>query len=280
MSGWNGSRGALAWALWGAGILVGSLGAAGATSAGTAANPVGGTNQTTAVAPALCKAFATRFEGVQAHAVLAWASRKLGASCDQPGIPPTGEDCVAQSLYFQECVDCCVFNGQVSQECSSKCFEAFPIYPVLPVPYPGPPTTPDEKCCHSWCATGQGFGLSACCNGHELSCDCTPGIAPNPEHPGLGPILDHISFCVNECEGMHQKNYDCAPGVPYQIWEDPLCGSPCSECEVNRCFSRCADKLDCATTAEPDACLEIQAEIRANRDQYCNECTKCRETHK
>jgi len=241
------------------------------------ATPVG-TSQQVSTTPALCQAFTTKLQNEPVRTVLAWASAKMKAKCDDPGIPPTGEDCVAQSLYFQECVDCCVFNGQVSQECSSKCFEAFPAYPVVPLPSPGPATNPKEQCCKDWCATGQGFGLSACCGGEELSCDCTPGIAPND--PGLAPILKHISFCVNQCEGQHQRNFDCAPGVPYQIWEDPLCGSDCSECEVNRCFSRCVDTFDCTHAANPQDCRTIQQEIRNTRDQYCNDCQKCRDTHK
>lgn len=280
MNGRNGRRRAIVFALCGAALLWTDLGTARGASAGTTAGSGGGTVQATAAAD-LCKVFSSQLPGAQAQAVLAWASRKLSASCADPGIPPTGEDCVSQSYYFQACVDCCVYDGQVSQECSSKCFEAFPIYPITPVPYPQEPVTPEEKCCRRWCGSDQqGFGLSGCCGGKVLSCNCVPGMVPDAQHPGLGPILQHIKFCTDECEGQHQKNYTCAPGNPNQIWNDPLCGSPCSECEVNRCFASCVDTLDCPTSADPAACQAIQQEIRANRDQYCKECTKCRETHK
>lgn len=229
----------------------------------------------------LCQAFTMQEVGNAAavQAVIGWASAALRATCTGgPTTPPDGDACVSRSSFLQECLDCCVYNGQTLLACANKCFIGFPPIPVLPHPFPNPPANPQEQCCADWCKVGGGFGLSSCCNGAPLSCDCTPAIRPND--PTLQPLMDHLTSCVQQCEGLHQNNYHCVPGVRDPQFNYPACGQVCSECTVNRCFVRCMSDFDCPSSGNPAACQAIQDELRANRDQFCTDCTKCLETHK
>jgi hypothetical protein len=245
--------------------------AANAASTATAT----GTAEATALSAQLCSSFTISSEltGSTEQIAIAWMSGPtLGRCFGIPTDPPTGEGCVSSSGYLQECLDCCVYNNQTLLSCAGACFKAFPSIPSRPLVLP--PVTPEDQCCKTWCADGGGaFGVTSCCNGAILSCDCTPAIDPIPE---LGGIMEHVTQCVQECEGVHQYNQTCTPGQLNPTFNDPVCGHPCSECTVNRCFVDCMSDFNCNGVPNPQMCQELMQELRGQRDTFCTQCTNCR----
>lgn len=265
-------RVSFAWVL-SAAALTGSASAVTVSTAGTTATE----EAVGTVSASFCTLFDVKAIGSNKEAAaIAWLSASTKSLCPGgPTQPPTGDECVGKSGYLRECLACCVYQNQTILSCADSCFTAFPHIPATPVVLT-PPTTPQERCCQTWCGTGA-FGVTSCCNGSILTCDCTPALTPIP---GLGNIIGHISQCVQECEGVHQYNQTCQPGQPDPIFNDPVCGHPCSECTVNRCFVSCMEEFDCNSVPNPQDCRDLLAEMGRNRDNFCAECTTCRNTHK